>query len=352
MKALFVFLSVLVSNAYSQEIFTINLRMPSNEDMGTPLFVDIDGNGERELCARIFDSRTNSYWLVAWDLTFRRELGRIVNSDRESPFYPADIDGDGRQELITFNWVVWGDRPGFVIFRWENGRFTRTEYTTFYGDGGRVGDIDGDGRDEVILNHLPEGYTSPGGYGPVEIQAVAWDGGGFRLKAKTTFPESHHTMYVGDLNGNGRAEITILRSGYKRPRLSVFGYTHSQDLALIDEWVAPRVYNDNLVRLWGEVLSGNKRRLIVPIPEQYWEGETGPERIQFFGFRLTRLGIEPEPEPLVFKEFQNYKHSGPLPILLEPEWQQMDINGDGFSEAIRIGKGGLLRFVSPVAPAR
>lgn len=350
MKTLLVSLFMFVSSVFAQEdIFTLNLSRNLGEKLGTPVFADINGNGQKEMCSRVLNPQTGECWLVAWDLKFQREMGRIPHTDRESPLYPTDLDGNGKKELVTINYVVWGDKPGFVIFRWEGGRFTRTVYTTFYGDGGRVGDIDGDGRSEVILNHLPKGYTTSGGYGPAEIQVIAWNSFNFELKAQLSLPETHFIMHVGDLNGNGKDEITILRSGYIRPHLSIFGYTHNPELALLDEWEFSDTYNDNIVRLWGEILPGNKQRLIVPIAEQYWEGSDGVEEVKFYGFRLTRMGIVPEQTLLVFKEFQNLKHTLPLPLLLQPIFRRIDINGDGVAKVLQFEENGMIRFVNPIS---
>ena len=353
-RFILVILFILSVDTSAQEIFTIDLSVPSNEKLGASVLADINGDGEQELCVRVKDLNTEANWLVAWDLKFQREMGRIPITYRGPYFFSTDIDGDGKGELVTINTVIWGNKPGFIIFRWEQGQLTRTEYTSFYGDGGLVGDIDGDGRDEIILDHLPKGFTNSGGTGPVEIQAIAWNGVDFELKAHTSFPATYFKAHVGDLNGNGRDEITILRSGHHTayPRLSVFGYTHSRDLILLDEWESPNIYKDNLIRLWSEPLPGNKQRIIIPIPEQYWEGGNGVERVQFFGFQLTLQGILPDRDPLLFDEFRNHKHNGSLPIFFQPAFQRIDIDQDGQVEVLRIENNQTLKFVRPVIPVR
>ena len=341
----------LCTDAIGQDAFTVNLPIYPNEKLGAPVLADINGDGEKELCVRVRKSNDGPRWLVVYDLKFQREIGRIRNIHRDSPFYSVDIDGDGTEELVTINTVIWGDKPGFIIYRWEQGRLTRTEYDSFYGDGGHVGDIDGDGRDEIILNNLPQGFTNSGGTGPVEIQVISWNGVNFDIKARTAIPETYMRIHVGDLNGNGRAEITILRSGYKRPNLSVFGYTHSRDLTLLDQWESPDVYNDNLTRLWSEPLSGSQQRIVIPIPEQYWEGENGQERIQFFGFQLTPQGTLTEPELVSFDEFRHYRHNGALPVFLRRDLQRIDVNQDGRAEILQIANR-RIRLIRQRGPKR
>lgn len=351
MKGLIALILVLSSSAFGEDTFTVDLPIHQNEKLGAPVLADMNGDGEPELCTRVRNSDDGRRWLVVYDLKFRREMGRIPIIYRESPLYTTDLDGNGAEELVTINTVIWGNRPGFVIYRWEQGRLTRTEYESFFGDGGHVGDIDGDGRDEIVLNHLPQGFTNSGGTGPVEIQAISWNGVNFDLKARTALPETYLQLHVGDLNGNGRAEITILRSGYKRPKLTVFGYTHSRDLTLLDQWESPNVYNDSLTRLWSEPLPGNGQRIIVPIPEQYWEGVNGPERIQFFGFQLTSRGILPGPELILFGEFQDHKHNGSLPIILRPDFQRIDIDRDGRAEVLKVANR-RIRLIRQMGPMR
>lgn len=351
MKALIALLVVLNSNAYAQDTFTVNLPIFRDERFGAPVLADLDGDGERELCTRVRISDDGPLWLVVYDLKFQREMGRIPIIYRESPLYTTDLDGNGAEELVTINTVIWGNRPGFIVYRWEQGRLTRTEYDSFFGDGGRVGDIDGDGRDEIVLNHLPQGFTNSGGTGPVEIQAISWNGVAFDLRARTALPETYLKLHVGDLNGNGRAEITILRSGYKRPNLAVFGYTHSRDLTLLDQWESTRVYSDNLIRLWSEPLPGIGQRIIIPIPEQYWEGVNGPERIQFFAFQLTPQGTLPEPKLISFGEFQDHTHNGSLPIILRPDFQRIDVDQDGRAEVFKFADR-RIRLIRRMGPIR
>ena len=352
MKGLIAFLLMLISIAFGQDNITFSLRISANEKLGAPVLADMNGDGEPELCTRVRNSDDGPRWLVVYDLKFRREIGRVRNFYRESPFYPVDIDGDGKEELVTINSVIRrGNKPGFVIFRWEGNQLTRTEHTSFYGYGGRVGDIDGDGWDEIVLGHLPVGFTNLAGDGPVDVQAISWDGADFYLKAQTSFAESYYRMLVEDLNGDGRAEVAILRSGYKRPNLSIFGYAHTRELTLLDEWESSRVYNDNLIRIWSEPISGNRHRIIIPIPEQYWAGESGQERIQFFGFQLTPQGIFPEPELIFFDEFRDYRHNGPLPIFLRPDLQRIDINQDGRAEVLQIANR-RIRLIRQIGPMR
>ena len=350
MKGLIALILVLSSNTLGQDTFTVNLPISDNEKLGAPVLADIDGDGEQELCVRVRKSADGPRWLVAYDLTSGREMGRIPIIYRESPLYTTDLDGNGAEELVTINSVIWGNRPGFIIYRWERGRLTRTEYDSFFGDGGRVGDIDGDGRDEIVLNHLPQGFTNSGGTGRVEIQAISWNGVNFDLKARTALPETYLQMHVGDLNANGRAEITIMRSGYKRPNLSVFGYTQSRDLTLLDQWEPPNVYNDSLTRLWSEPLPGNRQRIIIPIPEQYWDGKNGQARIQFFGFQFTPQGLLYAPELILFDEFRGHTHNGSLPVFLRPDFQSIDIDHDGRAEVLKIANRRirLIRHMRPI----
>lgn len=351
MRALIAFLVVLSSDAYGQDTLPVDLPIHRSEKFGAPVLADLDGDGEQELCARVRNSDDGPRWLVVYNLKLQREMGRIPIIYRESPLYTTDLDGNGAEELVSINTVIWGSKPGFVVYRWEQDRLTRTDYDSFFGDGGRVGDIDGDGRDEIVLNHLPQGFTNSGGTGPVEIQAISWNGVAFDLKARTALPETYLKLHVGDLNGNGRAEIAILRSGYKRPNLAVFGYTHSRELTLLDQWESTRVYSDNLIRLWSEPLPGNGQRLIIPIPEQYWEEANGPERIQFFGFQLTPQGILHEPELISFGEFRDHTHNGSLPIILRPGFQRIDIDHDGRAEVLKIANR-RIRLIRQMGPQR
>ncbi len=221
--------------------------------------------------------------------------------------------------------------------------------------------MDGDGSDEIILCHLPKGYTNPGGIGPVDVQVLSWNGRDFDLVSSVSFLETYMIIHVDDLNGDGRDEIAVLRSGYRGdppqprpPQLSVYAYTGSSRLAFVAEEALSIAYRDNLVRLWGQALPGGKRHLVVPIPV-YETDEITLRETQYQGFRLEKQQLTQEREALRFDAFHQFKDYASLPLFLASPYQTMDVDGDGRQEFLRIENKRRVRFIRmdrPELPGR
>lgn len=92
---------------------------------------DLRGRGDRDVLLQTLDERNEAPWrylnrnLLAWDLEADRELWRVVQGDdpeaspwrgywgvAHGPFRSADVDGDGRDEVVGGNMV---DHDGSVV---------------------------------------------------------------------------------------------------------------------------------------------------------------------------------------------------------------------------------------------
>jgi len=116
----------------------------------------------------------------------------------------GDIDGDGRNELVCgTHWYKYAGKKGQ---EWEGHKFAAGYITTKIA----IGDIDGDSRNEIVLS---EG--DPCVYGKTQGGKVAW----FKPQAGIAeMWEEHvlgdflldaHSLQLGDLCGNGRLDILV-----------------------------------------------------------------------------------------------------------------------------------------------
>ena len=115
----------------------------------------------------------------------------------------GDIDGDGKDDVITGTGV--GGGPRVLVFAGDDGRTLRNFFA--YEDGFRggvlvgAGDVDGDGRDDVLTG------TGPGG-GPRVLAFAGRDGRGLAafLADDGSF-RGGVGVGAGDVNGDGRDDI-------------------------------------------------------------------------------------------------------------------------------------------------
>lgn len=301
------------------------------------VFADVNGDGHHDLCIRV------SHWgrseLRFYDLRTRQLLTEAPVRGNDNYFFPADLEGDGIEEIVYSRIEyssAWGSGPGVEIFRWQQGKMIRTEYTDFRGMCSRIGDFEGDGSDEIILCDLYQGYNL-GGNGPIRIRLLSWNGTTLESIAQLTLPTAYFRIYVGDLDDNGRDELAVLRSGYWEgspfpgtPILGVYAFTGPDTLTLLDEMTFRIPYTDNVPGIWGIPLLDNKQRIAVRVPSQYGYEPTSIS-FRFKDQKLTReynvLNLD--------KEFygSNYHIT-----FYRPDFNRIDIDGDNWPETLRIFK--------------
>ena len=357
MKILVVVALLLVSTVSAQQFpprLDPGFSVGSDEEISNPVFVDLDGDGSPELCVRIWSGpyENRSSHLVFFDLKLRREISRVQMSNRIADLYSVDLEGDGREEIIYSPGLVYKDNPGIVIFRWSLGQIVRTRHTSFYGELTRVGDIDGDGNDELVLFHLPKGYANPGGIGPTDIQILSWNGKDFELIAQASFPQTYFQPYVGDLDGNGRAEVVILKSGARGnpivedllPELAVYSYTNNSELNLVAEQMIDTENLGSMDRIWGLPIEGGKQQLIVPIRRGANANLAHVKILDFWGFQLEDQQLVRESEPLQFSDSER-RYLGSMPLFLYPKFKVSDIDNDGKIELLQVANRRQVQFV-------
>ena len=327
--------------------------VPATHTISGPVLADIDGNGLRDLCTKVyFGTNPERAELHFFDLEISQAIATLPISRHPTDIFPADLEGDGSKEIILINNAFYaGHTLGLELFRWDQDKIVHTTHKEFTGIDIRIGDVNGDGKDEIILCELPQGHTNLGGTGPIRIQVLSWNGTGFKSIAKFNFPTAYFQIYVGDLDNNGRDEIAVLRSGWREtpegiqpPQLGIYTYTGDLELTLRDEIEFPIPYLDNLTRIWGIPLPDDTIRLLVPIPIRTDEDVC-------LGFRLNNQELIKERD--VYTVFFWGYQSTQSPILYRPSFNRMDVNSDNKFEVLRTFDVGLkrhLQFVEEPVP--
>ncbi len=171
---------------------------------------DVDGDGALDI---IIPSNEGLMW-------YRKPSGR--GADPTGPWMAAnigsagarmhnvevaDLNGDGRLDIVTRHQSGFGHLLGNQIHLWIQETPTRFHHRTFpcpHGEGLAVADVDGDGRPDVIIGgrwyRNPEdplgGEWTEHRYMPEARFATGWTNGDVMVR-------------VADINGDGRTEIVL-----------------------------------------------------------------------------------------------------------------------------------------------
>ena len=163
--------------------------------------LDADGDGDLDIAA----GRT---WYEAPDWIKHENFrdGAETNgpeTDDNSEF-AMDVNKDGRSDIVSSGWMrmkgaFWYENPGQKDLKWKAHRFHSARNM----EGVLHGDMDGDGDDDVLVNH----------WAPVAGQGMTW----FEHVDREPWLIEHVIGTEGEYHGNGRTDIVTPTGWYEAP---------------------------------------------------------------------------------------------------------------------------------------
>ena len=232
---------------------------------------DIDGDGLLEVFVGKEAVQNSEKWMLVW-----YKHGKDLNGPWEShvidPLFEggphdiifADIDGDGRNELLTI--ACYTKTPGIYIFKpgkditkpWQKYAVSEGIFT----EGLSAADVNGDGKIEIVSG--PDIYFAPAD-GPF---SGLWN----RHVYAPGFREMCRTAML-DITGNGRPDIIITDSEYMDGTLSWFENRILEDP--INPWVEHvidqgLIYSHSLTA-WFDEKDNQIHVFVGEMPQGGWE---------------------------------------------------------------------------------
>jgi hypothetical protein len=185
---------------------------------------DIDGDGRKEIIMGRLSPALSGQpekWILCW-----YKAGATLNDtwteyilDDETAGHPhdvvfGDLDGDGRRELVVN--AMYCEQPGLFAYKvpadpkglWKK----QTIQTGLSAEGTTTGDLDGDGRDEIVSGPYWFSSSHAGAFSgqPWKTHSLA---PGFRELCRSA---------IIDVNGDGHLDVVLVEDEYPDGRLSWF----------------------------------------------------------------------------------------------------------------------------------
>ena len=191
------------------------------------LIGDVDGDGNDEVVQLYNSGGQLGVIVYSWSNGALSTLWSTSDIKEGSPalqFLVGDVNGDGQAEIVQL--YNSNGQLGVIVYGWSNDALTTLCSTSNIGQGSPaiqflIGDVKGDGKDEVIQLWDHSGQLAMIVYGwSNNALTTLWSTGNIGQGSPAI------EFLIGDVNGNGIAEVVQLYNSGGQLGMNVYGWVN------------------------------------------------------------------------------------------------------------------------------
>ena len=191
-------------------------------------------------------------------------------SIRVSSMLVGNVDDDSMAELVLFGEWNYAGKNTLNVIQWDGSSYRTTGSDRLSARLGALGDVDADGREEFVFVHVPDPQAEAEGTEPAMLQIAEYRDGDFERTHDYDVGFGVMAIAVGDLDGDGRAEIATCETSDGGVRGQIAIYTVDPDRGIRRLFARDGFLKDHVLFL-AIFSSGDANYLYVEQGRQLWK---------------------------------------------------------------------------------